>query len=252
MSAGPFKIVENLPYPRAAHAGRLRDRAGTPLHGAYERPVSGGSKTSLINNGLELARWPTRWSALRNPFPSVRHSFTNLVHHGGIMWAVGADAERPVTRHPAREYPLATGRCLWHDPFQLQAVIAGSKPIALLSGSPDEVELHLNEATSAGLAASKPVRHKFFQRPHCTMQVSAPGRLASAEDLAAIEDFYGPRLHDRQAVKAAVKRLEPLTGDVAVSTDYTNPSSDDQCIVTGWVFGYPPITTLSFIAGNNS
>ena len=250
MASSRYQLIEALPFPRAEQAGWLRDPEGVPLHGAYERSLGAGYRAAIVNNGRVVHRYDYP-STLMSTEADCGRSFRNLVHTLD-PWLVPADAERPVTDYPASEFPRSSSwRPLWHEPYILEGVRRGAKPVGLLVGGGDDREGWLEIARSQGL----PARHvrewvDGLGRSRTLTLISRPGLLATSSDLQRLEAEYAEQL-PTYPMAPALARLALLTADNVSFHALVNPASADDLIVSGFCFGYPVATTAACITGSH-
>ena len=250
MTSRRYQLIEALPFPRAAHEGWLRDADGRPLHGTYERGVARGYRAAIVNNGTVIHRYDYNSTLAGTQVPLGR-SFTNLVHTLD-PWLVPADAERPVTNYPASEFPGSRSwRPLWHEPYILESVRRGAKPVGLLVGGADDREDWQDSARPHGIIARQ-VRSWVdgLGELRTLTLVSRPGLLASPSDLQRLEAEYAKQL-PTYPMGPALARLAQLTGENVSFHALVNPVSADDLIVSGFCFGYPVASTAACITGTH-
>lgn len=249
MSSRRYLKIEELPYPRATHVGHLTDRAGVPLHGAYQREFAGGFRAAIINNGTVRHRYSYSWPVSRSSCRPT-HSFSNLVHTLG-PWMVGDEAERPVTNYPASEYPRAGWRPLWSEPLILGSLLRGRKPAGTVYGTPDIVEEWTSIARTHGLTVRTDRSWvNGLGQAQSSVLVARPGPVASDEDLEWLAEQYDEQL-PWLSVRTALYLLRHMQGENLSATHLANPRSADDLIISGYCFGYPPATTAACITGTH-
>lgn len=250
MTSRRYQLIEALPYPRSTREGWLRDVHGIPLHGTYERSLADGYRAAIVNNGTVVHRYDYRFSLVGYEVDRTR-SFTNLVHTLD-PWLAPDDAERPVTDYPASESPMSRSwRPLWHEPFILDSVLRGVKPVGLLHGGPDDTGHWTSTARSHGLLA-RPVRTWVdgLGRSRTLTLVSRPGAQASSSDLRRLQAEYSKQLPS-YPLTSAFKRLALMTGEDLSFPDLVNPASADDLVVSGFCFGYPVASTAACVTGTH-
>jgi len=247
-----YRLLEEIPYPRADHRGPLADATGTPLHGAYERKVAYGYQAAIINNGKVIARYV--YDRLAPPtIPGDRHSYANLVLCGGHTWAVPSDSERPITDYPASEYPRDAGwRSLWTSQAVMQQLLAGRKPAGSVYGPPEQVAAWCAQAEAAGFVTR--VTRAWtngLAMPVVNADLARSGAMLIGDEEQDLYDAYVGQIGDLQ-LEAAISELGAMTGEDFLLRDWADPGAIEECIITGHALGYPPMSTASFIGGTNS
>jgi len=246
-----YRLLEEIPYPRADHRGPLADAAGTPLHGAYERKVAYGYQAAIINNGRVVRRYVYDRPAPAT-VPGDRHSYANLVLCASGTWAVPADSERPITDYPASEYPSARARSLWDSHAVMQQLLAGRKPCGNVYGSPEQVATWCAQAEAAGFVTRVARSWDDYRgNPVVVVDLARPGPLLIGNEEQDLHAAYVGQIGD-WALESAIDELRAMTGEDFLLRDWANPTSIEDSIVTGHALGYPPMSTVSFIGGTNS
>lgn len=249
MSNRRYQLIEALPYPRATRAGHLRDAAGVPLHGTYERKLAAGYRAALINNGRVVHRYDYPSSLVGRPTEGTR-SFSNLVHTLD-PWLAPDDAERPVTNYPASESSFSGWRPLWHEPVILDSVIRGTKRVGLLAGSPAEIEQWTATAGRHGLFARQVRAWTLWNGdPRGLSLITRPDGIASHHDLATLEAEYAVQLPFFRS-GPALDGLSRMTGAGLSWYRLVNPVSEEDLVISGYCFGYPVASTVACISGTH-
>ncbi len=245
MTTAHYELLEKLPYPRSSQPGPLIDQDGNSLHGAYQRRVSGGFRTAIVNNGRAIYRYRYRASLFTGQ-PGPRHSFGNLVHTL-TPWMVPGDAQRPTTNYPTCDASTDSWRPLWHEPIILGSVIEKRKPAGLLWGDEPDTDLLAAGAIAAGLMVIPGPRWiNGLGQLHVVMLIARPGPIASDGELRWLADEYRRQLPGFP-LRSALRRLERLSACDLVVSQLTSPQTEDDLIVSGFTFGYPPATTAACI-----
>ena len=250
-----YSRVADIAWPSMEDIGRYG-----PVSGVFERKVDKGWVARIwLNQGKEFYRrhYPAEARQVVYGDVTKRHSDTNLVTCGGYQWWMPGDNET-LTEYPKRLFPD-----MYHHPYTnlsdnlgiLRQLLNHRKPAGqLIIEDQGKAENWASQLKAAGLDAIVTPNNSPHFGPRFDVWASRRGRLGiPAEDEALIREWerIAPgELAD--TAKRAINRASFWTLADFEAHHRVDGQSVAEFITTGYVLGYPPVTTLSCLIGYDS
>lgn len=225
MKISLIKISKDKDLPiKTPYAGKYRNSDGTVKHGVYLRKYKNTTDKLFINNGhlMRVYKYPN----IDCKFSSPKINDYNLHLCGG--WAFRGVNEKEV----------------------IERVIKGLKPMGIFVTT--EVQKWESVCKKSGLPYLIAPNH-FTTEDHFDIGISCKGTFDENFDLQnLIIDYmeYSDKVKislPAEEIGAYILSLKDIQISSYLTSDYANPNTDQELIVTGLILGYPIETTVSIM-----
>lgn len=216
-----IKIDEDIPIEKS-YVGRYKNPDGTAMHGIYLRKYKHNTEKLFINNGYLMRLYK---------YPNIEPLFYSPMVNDYNLHLCGGWSFRGVHRKEA-----------------ITRVINGAKPMGFLVTT--EVEEWEQVCIGSGLSYQIVPNHIPTEN-HFDIGISCGGTFAENFNLQNLNDDYTNYFHkiDYPWLIENVNNFILQLGDKLVSSyldsDYANPYTIEELMVTGLILGYPIETTVA-------